>query len=323
MTREIVVADIGGTHARFALAEIARDGGIALDEAVTLTCAEYAGFEEAWATFADHAGRELPDAAALALATHVDGDVVTLTNNPWVIDRQRIMAELGLDECLMLNDFAAVAHAVATLRADSFAHFCGPDRALPEDGAISVVGPGTGLGVGLLVRWEGGYRVIETEGGHIEFAPLDAVEEAIRDGLRAEHERVSVERVVSGPGLATIYATLAELENEPIRPVLDALLWAAAISGEDELAARAFERFCLCLGSVAGDIALAQGADAVVIAGGLGARIAGSVPLEEFHARFTAKGRFEDLMERLPIKLLVHEQPGLHGAAAAFARKAA
>ena len=161
-----------------------------------------------------------------------------------------------------------------------------------------------------------------TEGGHIDFAPLDSIEDAILAKLRKRYRRVSVERVVSGPGLVEIYETLASIEGRAIQQLDDKELWTLGTSGEDSLAAAAVDRFCLSLGSVAGDIALAQGGFAgVVIAGGLGLRIKDTLLRSGFAERFRAKGRFEGLMAGLPVKLITHPQPGLFGAAAAFARQ--
>src|SRR6185369_10388775 len=135
-------------------------------------------------------------------------------------DPAAISAELGLDRLLAINDFAAVSHAVAQLPDEFFIHLCGPDRPLPRDGVISVIGPGTGLGIGQLLRFgDGTYRVIETEGGHADFAPLDEVEDRILAYLRQRHHRVSVERILSGPGLANI----AEALGAPIDPSIGTL----------------------------------------------------------------------------------------------------
>ena len=197
-----------------------------------------------------------------------------------------------------------------------------PDSSpLPPTGRLTVLGPGTGLGVAHLWRGGGDYRVQSTEGGHIDFAPLDSIEDAILARLRQRYRRVSVERVVSGPGLVDIYEALAGIEGRAIQPTDDRTLWARAASGEDSLAAAAVDRFCLSLGSVAGDFALAQGASAVVIAGGLGLRIRDILLRSGFAERFCAKGRFESLMAALPVKLITHPQPGLFGAAAAFAKE--
>ena len=316
---EIVVADIGGTHARFALAEVSGGRVAALGEPTVLRTADHASLQTAWEAFA--AGRSLPRAAAIAVAGPVQGEVLKLTNNPWVIRPKLIPEKLGVDHYVLCNDFTAVAHAVAHAGPEHLRHLCGPDRALPESGAVSVVGPGTGLGVALLVRRAGGYQVIPTEGGHVDFAPLDRIEDAILARLRARFRRVSVERVVAGPGLVDIHEALAALEGRAVQPLDDKALWAAALAGEDSLAAAALDRFCLSLGAVAGDIALSQGAGAVVMAGGLGLRLAEHLPRSGFGSRFVAKGRFEAMMAAIPVKLLTHPQPGLYGAAAAFAQE--
>ncbi len=316
---QIVVADIGGTHARFALAEVEGGRVAELGEPMVMKTADHASLQTAWEAFAD--GRTLPRDAAIAVAGPVHGEVLKLTNNPWVIQPATIAGKLGVDRLTLCNDFTAVAHAVAQAGAGFLRHLRGPDRALPAIGAISIVGPGTGLGVGLLVRDRQDYQVIATEGGHTDFAPLDSIEDALLARLRAQFGRVSVERVVAGPGLAHIHSALAALEGRATAPLDDKTLWAAALAGDDSLAAAALDRFCLSLGSVTGDIALAQGAGGVVIAGGLGLRLADHLPRSGFAARFVAKGRFEAMMAALPVKLLTHPQPGLYGAAAAFAQE--
>jgi glucokinase len=316
---ELVAVDLGGTHARFAFARRREHGAWRLSAEAVLRAEDYAGFEQAWAAYEAMTGGRLPPVAAIAVAAPADAEIVKLTNNPWVLKRRELRERLGLDELILVNDFAAVAYAVDQLGPAELRHVCGPDRPLPEEGVITVAGPGTGLGVAQLLRSAAGSRVLATEGGHMDFAPLDAVEDALLGRLRARHGRVSVERVVAGAGLAAICEALAEDEGETAAPTDDKALWALALAGEDRLAAAALDRFCMCLGSVAGDLALAQGAQAVVIAGGLGLRLAEQLPRSGFAARFAAKGRFSDRMAALPVKLVTHPQPGLLGAAAAYA----
>jgi glucokinase len=317
----IAVADVGGTHARFALAEI--DGGkvVGLDEPVTLKTAEHGSFQLAWQEFGRRKGIDLPTEMAMAFAGPVGGELLKLTNNPWVIRPALIKERLGVDRYTIVNDFGAVAYAVATLSADDFRHVCGPDRPLPDQGVISIVGPGTGLGVAALLRKPDHYEVIETEGGHVDFAPLDSLEDRILAELRRSFRRVSVERIASGRGLWNLYETLGTLEGQQLKFRDDKQLWAAALDGSDSLANAALDRLCLTLGAVAGDMALAQGAVGVVIAGGVGLRIADYLPQSGFRDRFIAKGRFERRMDEMPVKLITHPQPGLWGAAAAFARE--
>lgn len=319
---ELVTVDIGGTHARFALARITGDGSIALDEPVTLHTRDHASFQTAWEEFARLSGRVLPRSVAIAIAGPVGGEVIKFTNNPWIIRPALIPEKLDVDRHTLVNDFGAVGHAVARVPDEHFTHLCGPATPLPATGTLTVVGPGTGLGVAHVWRdGAGGYRVQATEGGHIDYAPLDQIEDRILARLRQRFRRVSVERVVSGPAIVDIYEALAALEDRPIHQLDDRAIWERGTSGEDSLAAAAVDRFCLSLGAVAGDLALAQGASGVVIAGGLGLRIRDTLLRSGFASRFRAKGRFENLMAALPVKLITHPQPGLFGAAAAFAKE--
>lgn len=318
---DFVTVDIGGTHARFALASAGQGGTITLEEPETLHTDDYASFETAWEEFRRRAGGALPDAVTIAIAAPVTGEVIKFTNNPWIIRPALIKEKLGVSRYSLINDFEAVAHAVARADDGHFIHLAGPDEPLGAKGTLSVLGPGTGLGVAHLWRdGTGGYHVQATEGGHYDFAPLDRIEDAILARLRKRHTRVSVERVVSGPAIVDIYQTLAALEGRAVVEVDDVEVWTRGTSGEDSLAAAAVERFCLSLGSVAGDVALVQGGFAgVVIAGGLGYRIRETLLASGFAERFCAKGRFAGLMGTIPVKLIIHPQPGLFGAAAAFA----
>lgn len=317
---QVVAVDIGGTHARFALAEVGGGRVMSLGEAVTLKTAEHGSFQLAWEDFGRIVGKPLPSAAAIAVAGPVGGEIIKFTNNPWIIRPALIPEKLGAEHYVVVNDFAAVAHAVAQADDSHFIHLSGPETDLPQTGVISVVGPGTGLGVAQLWREGGSYRVQPTEGGHVDYAPLDSIEDAILAGLRKRHRRVSVERVVAGPGIVDIYEALALLEGRPYTPRTDRELWELGTSGEDSLAAATVDRFCLSLGSVAGDLALAHGSCGVVMAGGLGLRIKDTLVRSGFADRFRAKGRFEGLMASIPVKLITHPQPGLFGAAAAFAQ---
>ncbi|WP_305098066.1 glucokinase [Croceibacterium aestuarii] len=321
---DIVAVDIGGTHARFAIATIAADGTIQLGEPETLHTEDHASFQTAWEAFRERMGGTLPSDVAMAIAGPVGGEVIRFTNNPWIIRPAQIEAKLGATRYTLVNDFEAVAHAVARADASEFLHLAGPDEPFAPKGTISVLGPGTGLGVAHLWRdaEAGTYHVQATEGGHADFAPLDTIEDAILSRLRRRHTRVSVERVVSGPAIVDIYETLAALEGRAVPSEDDVAIWTRGIEGSDSLAAAAVDRFCLALGATAGDVALTQGGFAgVVIAGGLGYRIREILLTSGFAERFRAKGRFAGLMASIPVKLIVHPQPGLYGAAAAFARQ--
>jgi glucokinase len=318
--RRIVAADIGGTHARFAIATLDGTKVAELSEPVTLKTSEHASFRTAWEEFGRRSGAELPHELAIAFAGPVGGELLKLTNNPWVIRPALMEEKLGVTRFRIVNDFGAVAHAVAELGDEHFLHLCGPEVPLPSEGVTTILGPGTGLGVAQLLKDGAHSHVIETEGGHVDFAPLDSLEDQILAHLRRSFRRVSVERIVSGSGLVNIYSALAAIEGRAVTPPEDKALWSDALDGGDALAAAALDRFCLALGAVAGDLALAHGANGVVIAGGLGYRLRDHLHRSGFDDRFIAKGRFERRMEAIPVKLVTYPQPGLFGAAAAFAR---
>ena len=321
MSRTIAVADIGGTHARFALAEVADGRVVSLGEPVTLKTADHPSFQSAWQEFGRVAGRDLPDALGMAFAGPVAGDVLKLTNNPWVIRPFLLKERLGVHQHKIVNDFGAVAHAVAQFGPEHFDQLCGLEGPMPETGVTSVIGPGTGLGVAQLMKTVESYHVIETEGGHIDFAPLDALEDKILAHLRERFGRVSIERIASGGGIVNLYRAIASIEGQEAPHPDDEAIWASALEGSDPLAIAALDRFFLSLGAVTGDMALAHGSNAVVIAGGLGFRLRDRFAASGFAGRYIAKGRFEGRMEAIPVKLLNHPQPGLYGAAAAFAQE--
>ncbi|WNO52451.1 glucokinase [Stakelama saccharophila] len=318
---EIVSVDIGGTHARFALAEVENGKVLSLSEPTTLKTAEHASLQLAWQAYERQLGRPLPSAGAIAIASPIGGDVIKLTNNPWIIRPALIHERLGLERYSLINDFGAVGHAVAQVGDDHFLHICGPDAPFPERGAITVCGPGTGLGVAQVFWSNSGYHVIETEGGHMDFSPVDNLEDAMLRRLRSSYTRVSAERICAGPGIVAIYEAMAQIEGRSIASLTDRQIWNLAFEGKDSLASAALDRFCLALGTVAGNLALAHGPKGVVIAGGLGLRLKDHLVRSGFEDRFVAKGRFQSLMKSIPVKLITHPQPGLFGAAAAYAQE--
>lgn len=322
MSRQIVAVDVGGTNARFARATLDDAGVPTLGTVRKYKVAEHASLEACWAAFArDDAGAEstpLPDAACIAFATAIAPEVIKLTNSSWIIRKASLANDLRLSHVHLVNDFEAVANAVAKLPVANLPALFGPDEPLPANGTVTVVGPGTGLGVALIVMTDGKARVVATEGGHLDFAPLDPLESRIVDWLREKFLRVSIERVVSGPGLNYIYRALATIGHERVELMDDADLWAAALDHTDAFARTALDRFLLSYGAVAGDLALAHGPGAVVLAGGLTARMLPLLLQSGFHQRFTAKGRFQSLMAQVPVRFANHPEIGLFGAAAAY-----
>ena len=191
-------ADVGGTHARFALATI--DGGkvVELGEPVTLKTAEHGSFQLAWQEFGRRSGRDLPNELSIAFAGPVGGEMLKLTNNPWVIRPALIKDRLGVDRYTIVNDFGAVPMRWRASRRRFQAFVWSRPAAAGATESSPSLGPGTGLGVAILHKQGGAYDVIETEGGHVDFAPLDSLEDKILQQLRKNFRRVSVERLVAG-----------------------------------------------------------------------------------------------------------------------------
>lgn len=316
---KLVAVDLGGTHARFAIAELHDGARPTLGTPRKYKTVDFPDLPAAWAAFAKDEGIDLPAAASVAIAGPVDGELIRFTNNDWVVRRAALADELGVDRLRLVNDFAAMAAAVGVMTPDELGYLGGPTGDLPGEGVTTVIGPGTGLGVAQLLRRRSGRPIVlATEGGHINFAALDGFEERLLARLRGRHRRVSVERIVSGPALADIRATLALIAGGSIVPMDDPTVWTAATDGSDAFAAQALDRFVMTFGAVAGDLALAHGANAVVITGGLSNRIETWLKSPLFHDRFRAKGRFEARMAQLPIRIAHHPEAGLLGAAAAF-----
>lgn len=320
-----LIGDIGGTNARFALVDPAQARPEPL-HARSLPTADYASLQHA----AEHYLHTLdarPRRAAIAVASPVAHDEIRLTNRAWSFSRRELQQRLALDELKVLNDFGAVARAVPLLGgADHVTLHGDPDA--PLQGPVSVLGPGTGLGVALLVGSDAlGWRVVETEGGHVSFAPQGDEEREIERWLAAHFGRASNERLLCGAGLSHIEAVLrGDGSASPGRmPALrdPAEIVAAALEGNDLPARRTLARFCAVLGSVAGDAALIHGARTVMIAGGIAPRFVPFLRASAFRERFLAKGRFAAYLESVAIHVVTHPHPGLLGAAAALREPAA
>ena len=313
-----LIGDIGGTNARFALTDPTQADPRLLDQK-TLPTADFASLQQA----AGHYLRSVdaaPRRACLAFAGPVGGEEIHLTNRAWAFNREDLRHTLGLDELLVVNDFGALARAVPALAEDEREVLHGP-LITPPRGPISVLGPGTGLGVALLVGdQDSGWHVVETEGGHVSFAPQDTEERQIAEWLADRHGRVSNERLLSGIGLSQIDAALAGRKSGTSTTPDAALrtpaeIVAAALAGNDVPARRALARFCGILGSVAGDMALAHGAHTIAIAGGIVPRFIPFLRSSAFRERFLSKGRIAALLESVAIEVVTHPAAGLLGTA--------
>ena len=320
-----LLADVGGTNARFALVDPAAPVPELLQPQVLHT-ADFASLQHAAEHYLAAVGAQ-PRRAAIAVASPVDVDEIRLTNRAWSFSRQELRHSLGLEALLVLNDFGAIAWAAPALGPDDCVHLYGRHAAALQ-GPVTVMGPGTGLGVALLVGSQDlGWQVVETEGGHVTFAPIGEEEQVLSRWLVAQFGRASNERVLCGNGLSHIDAVLREaVPGSPRPPLLlreptlrdPAEIVAGALEGHDHVARRALARFCAVLGSVAGDAALIHGARTVLIAGGIVPRFVPFLRSSAFRERFLAKGRFAAYLESVAIRVVMHPNPGLLGAAMAL-----
>ncbi|MGC5016606.1 glucokinase [Streptosporangium sp. DT93] len=306
MTLPWLVADIGGTNARFGL--ITEPGG--RPEAVAvLAGAEHDGLPGAVAAYiADHAGGVRPGAACVAIAGPVEGDRYRLTNAGWTGS----VRDLGIPHAWLLNDFEALAASLPYLGGEDLAGLGGPE---PGDGVKAVLGPGTGLGVGGLVPSAGGWVPIPGEGGHVTAPLLDERDHEIVRALRADGlEHVVAEHLLSGPGLSRLHRGLALVRGTDA-PRLTAAEIVTRL--DDSLCAETVEVFCAMLGTFAGNVALTLGArGGVYLGGGVLPRIVERVRSSDFRRRFEATPTLNDYLSGIATTLIVAPQPALVGAAA-------
>jgi len=309
-----LLADIGGTNARFALS---RDGQ-RIGASVERVCADYAGMapllRDAMAAFDDR-----PDAAVLAVAAPVLGDEVTLTNLSFTFSQTGLAQELGLSGCTVLNDFAAMAWSLPTLAPDTLDRVGG---AAPVDGAAkAVLGPGTGLGVSALIPTAQGWTPVSGEGGHASLSSEDDFEAALLARLHKDLDHVSYEAVLSGPGLVRLHEAIIDVAG------LAAMWSVGPAAGPADVTRRAAEEpggpagqavavFCRLLGAYAGDLALIFGArGGVYIGGGIVPKLGPLFDREGFRRRFDAKGRFQGYLTPIPVFVIRAEYPALDGLA--------
>jgi|SRR5690606_12192869 len=310
MNRPVLVGDIGGTNARFAVA-LADAPAPRLEAVEAFRADRYPTLIEA---AADYLGRTdiRPRRAILAVAGPVVDGAIELTNSPWRV-AEADLRDLGL-EGRLINDFEAQAWAAPALGRGDLHHLGGPTEP-PTAGTLAVLGPGTGFGVSALARGPAGQVALATEGGHAAFAPGDETELEISRILGRRYGRVSLERLLSGSGLVNIHRALAEMSGR--FPATDdpAEITARALAGEDPWRGD-LARFCAILGAAAGDIALTLGArGGVYIAGGIAPRILQFLDASPFRERFEAKGRFVDYMRAIPTWVVTHPHAALLGAA--------
>ena len=309
-----LVGDVGGTHARFAVATLDGDR-VSIGEPVTYRAADYPTGDAALTAYLAQLDEDKPRFAVVAAAGPInDGAVVFTNNTAWSFSESGLTKVGGFKRARLINDFTAQALAIDQF-GDKDCRRIGPKGRPPKRGTAVILGPGTGFGAAARVD-DGQTRATSTtEGGHTGFSPGDEVEIEIARRLMVRFGRVSVERVVSGPGLLNLYQTLAEIRGEPALQTAPDLVTRHGLAGEP-LCKLALQRFCAILGSVAGDFALAYGARAgVFISGGIAPDIFDFLAASDFRRRFEAKGRMSDYLKPIPTQVVINPHAALIGSA--------
>lgn len=311
--KTLLIGDIGGTNARFALAE-PRGGSYSGEQ--TLKCADFPSVEAAIGHYLEATGASAPDVVCLGAAGPVVGERIRVTNNHWSLTVSDLAEAFGTRAVRLMNDFEAIAWCIPALgEKDCLAVGLPLPEPLPEgDFSVAIVGPGTGLGAVSLRRSGGRFLAIGGEGSHGGFAPETKVQLDVLVALREQFDRVSTERLVSGSGLENIHQALGQVHGVKLSKLSAAQIFAAA-QETDELATEAVALFFEILGQFAGDYVLALGAyDGLYIAGGIVPRYPDLFANSRFRSGFESKGRYRPIMERIPTRLILHPQPGLLGA---------
>jgi len=306
-----LVADIGGTNTRFALA--GADGR--LHAPLTLATRRFASLADAARAYLEATGAR-PREACIAVAGPVSGDAVRLTNHRWEFSIAALREELALAQLRVINDFEAIALALPALAADELLQIGGgaPVRGRP----MAVLGPGTGLGVAQLIATRGSFQPVSTEGGHASIGPCDEAELQLFATLMRNGQHLCREALLSGPGIERIYWALCLNGGGEYHGYSAAEIQAHAVAGSDATCRAALEHFCAFLGTAAGDQALCCGAQGgVFIAGGIVPRFTEFLRYSRFRARFEAKGPMRDYVSAIPVYVITREHPGMLGAARA------
>jgi glucokinase len=306
-----LLADIGATHARFAL-EAAP--GVLRNVAVLL-CDDYPGIVPLLQAYLAQAGAGRISHAAFALANPISGDFIRMTNRDWQFSTDEVRRSLGLNTLLIVNDFTALAMALPGFKPEDLMQV---GEGTPQANAVAgVLGPGTGLGVSGVIPTVDGFVTLGSEGGHVNFAPSDEREFAILQYAWREWKHVSNERLISGPGMEIIYRALAQRNGAEVAPRSSAEIISGALEQQDALCLEVLECFSGMLGGAAANLGVTLGAfGGIFIGGGIVPRMGEWFKTSPFRARFEAKGRFTDYLAQIPTYVIMTPNPALNGVSA-------
>ncbi|HAW94116.1 MULTISPECIES: glucokinase [unclassified Arsukibacterium] len=306
-----IVADIGGTNARFSRVNLT---SLNLDKVAVYPCATFASLADALVHYQQEQALTDLKHVAIAIACPVTSDTISMTNFHWHFSVSAMQQQLGLNRLLVMNDFTAVAMSLPALTKGDKVQI-GNGTAQPHL-PMAVLGAGTGLGVAHLINVNGQFVPLPGEGGHVDWAAQTEQEWFIQQVLCKEYGHVSPERLLSGPGLEAIYRALALHRQLDIAPLSAGEIGSLALAGSSELASATVAQFFASLGSIAGDLALTLSTfGGVYVAGGITPKLLPLMAASEFRTRFEAKGRFSAFNRQIATYIVTAPQPGLLGAA--------
>lgn len=309
-----IVADIGGTNARFGLVTGEQAGQPKIEKVEVLDGDNYSTLQDAMRAYVENLGIAMPKAACVAIAGPIDGDKARMTNLNWNFSQKAVKEEFGFERFAAINDFAALS--IATSKLSSADLTLVRNGKMDLQGNKAILGPGTGLGVAGLAYTSHGWLPIPSEGGHANIAPATELECEVIKAAIGQHGHVSAEIFISGPGLVRLYNALAVVRDQNAEELEPKDVTARALDNSDALCKETLELFCSFIGTLSGNLALTYGArGGVYLAGGILPRLVDFLKASAFIDRFESKGVMSHYLADIPVNIMSHEQPGLLGSA--------
>lgn len=324
MSDFILAGDIGGTKTNLAVYARQGQGEPSCMAEGSYRNREFVGIEEIIHRFIEDAAVRLPDYACFGVAGAVRQGVCMMPNLGWRLEETALARNLGMRRVALLNDLVATAHGIAALPPDKLVSL--HDGNADRGGNKALIAAGTGLGEAILFETDHGLHVSASEGGHADFAPRNEEEIELWRHLAARFDHVSVERLVSGPGLCNIYAFLRDSGRLPEPPWLkerldfaadaSAAIAELALHEESPLCRAALHHFVSIYGAEAGNLALkALATGGVYVGGGIAPKILNALQTGAFLESFQSKGRFAGMLAQVPVKVILEPKTALLGAA--------
>lgn len=308
-----LIADIGGTNARFALID---DGGFTPRYERTLACAEYSSLVDAVLAYLDDVSQTVPETASLAIATPVSDDRIVMTNHVWDLSVDETRKALGIKSLKVLNDYTALALALPYLGSDDYQQI-GSGVSIKNQ-PMAVIGPGTGLGVSGSIYVDDYWLPLQGEGGHVSYGPLNDRESDVFEYIRKRYDHISAETLVSGPGLVLLYESIAQCDGVECAQLSPEQVTYEALNDTNASAEEAVSMFCGILGVMAANLALTLGArGGVFIGGGIVPKLGEYFEASYFRTCFENNSRFRHYLSQIPTFVINSKYPALTGAAVA------